>query len=224
MKIYENYSFCSQKHQSTSVHFQNLFFWTLWPLLHPINKKLISRKEPRRVKNANMPLVVKKQKFQKGRRDMKFFSWDNFYRRCQKWAQNSQKFCNLTRERQFVHFWYFRVDSFHPSQTLQEYRRCHFKQKSRKKIGNIYGHSAIISVWNFKNCQNFKNYQNFKTVVETWIFFYWGNFNRRFRIWAQNRQKLCILTRERQFVHFWDFREDSSDHSQILREYTLRHS
>ena len=143
--------------------------------------------------------------------------------RFQIWAQKRVKFCNLTRERHFGHFRYFRSDSFDPSQTLQEYRRCHLKQKSRKKIGNIYGHSAIISVWNFKNCQNFKNYQNFKTVVETWIFFYWGNFNRRFRIWAQNWQKLCILTRERQFVHFWDFREDSLDPSQTLPKYKRRH-
>ena len=74
-----------------------------------------------------------------------------------------------------------------------------------KKIGNNYGHLAIIGIWNLKNWQNFKNCENFKSVRETWNFFSWGNFHRRFRIWAQNWRKFRSLTRERLIVHFSSF-------------------
>ena len=87
-----------------------------------------------------------------------FFSRGNFYRRFRIWTHNWQKFCNLTRGRQFVHFWHFREDSSDQSQTLPEYRERHFHQKSRKKIGHNYGHLAIIGIWNLKNCENFKSY------------------------------------------------------------------
>ena len=51
-----------------------------------------------------------------------------------------KNFCNLTRERQFVQFWHFREDLSDHSQTVPKYRGRHLYQKSRKKIGNIYGH------------------------------------------------------------------------------------
>ena len=57
-----------------------------------------------------------------------------------------KKICNLTRGRQFVHFWHFREDSSDQSQTLPEYRERHFHQKSRKKIGHYYGHLAKIAI------------------------------------------------------------------------------
>ena len=56
------------------------------------------------------------------------------------------KIWNLTRQRQFVHFLHFRVDSPDPSQTLPKYRGRHSHEKSRKKIGNIYGHLAKIAI------------------------------------------------------------------------------
>ena len=91
-------------------------------------------------------------------KNMTFFSYCNFYRRFRIWTQNWQKFCNLTRGRQFVHFWHFREDSSDYSQTPPEYRRRHFHQKSRKKkIGNNYSHLAIIAIWNVKNCRYFYN-------------------------------------------------------------------
>ena len=46
--------------------------------------------------------------------------------------------------------------------------------------------------------------ENFKIVVETWILFSYGNFHRRFRIWAQNWHKVCNLTLERLFGHLSD--------------------
>ena len=123
-------------------------------------------------KNPKMSQVVKGVKFQNSLRDMNFFSYSNFYRRFRIWTHNWQKFCNLSRGRHFVHFWHFREDWSDYSQTPPEYRRRHFHQKSRKKIGNNYSHLAIIAIWNFKNWQNFKNCKNFKSVVETWIFIF----------------------------------------------------
>ena len=74
-----------------------------------------------------------------------------------------QGIINLTRERQFVHFWHLRVDSFDHFQTLPDYRGRHLHQK----IGNIYGHFAQMDIQYLKNCQNFKTYENFKGVAET---------------------------------------------------------
>ena len=82
-----------------------------------------------------------------------------------------KKFLNLTRERQFVQFLHFHKDLSDPSQILPKYRGHHSLQKSRKKIGNIYGHLAKIAIWNLKNGQNFKIYENFKSVLETWNLF-----------------------------------------------------
>ena len=49
----------------------------------------------------------------------------------------------------------FRKESSDHSQTLPENRGSYSHEKSRKKIGNIYGHLAKIAIWNRKNCQNF---------------------------------------------------------------------
>ena len=155
-------TFCALKiTRLTSAHFRKQFFSTLWHFLYSINKKLNFRNESQRVKNANKPLVVKKRKFQNYWKIIKFFSSGNFYRRFRIWAQNWQKFFNLTRERQFVHFLHFREDSSDHSQTIPDYRGRHLHQKSRKKIGNIYGLTAKNDNLDLQNYQNFKNHQNF---------------------------------------------------------------
>ena len=95
----------------------------------------------------------------------------NFHCRFRIWPKNWLKLCNSTREHRFVHFRHSREDLSNQSQTLPEYRERHPHQKTRTKIGNIYGHLAKIAIWNLKNCQNLKNCENFKSVVETWNFF-----------------------------------------------------
>ena len=49
------------------------------------------------------------------------FSWGNFHRMNRIWPRDLQKFCNLTRERQFVNLWLFCVDSSDDSQTLSNW-------------------------------------------------------------------------------------------------------
>ena len=36
-----------------------------------------------------------------------------------------------------------------------------------KKIANIFGHFAKMTIQNIKNCQNFKIYENLKGIAET---------------------------------------------------------
>ena len=45
----------------------------------------------------------------------------NRFNRSKIWAQKWEKNCSLTRERNFVHFWHFREDSFYLVQTLPKY-------------------------------------------------------------------------------------------------------
>ena len=48
------------------------------------------------------------RKFQRWHRDMIFFSWHYFHRMNRIWPRNWQKFCNFSRERQFVYFCHLR--------------------------------------------------------------------------------------------------------------------
>ena len=75
---------------------------------------------------------------------------------------------------------------------LTRFRRC-------LKITRIINSSLLV----YLVTSQFGD-ENFKIVVETWILFSYGNFHRRFRIWAQNWQKVCNLTRERHFGHLSD--------------------
>ena len=62
-----------KNYRLTSAHFQKLIFLILWILLYPVNKKLDRPNEPEKVKNTKMSQVVKRQKIQIRRRDVKFF-------------------------------------------------------------------------------------------------------------------------------------------------------
>ena len=100
---------------------------------------------------------LKRQKFKMITGTWNFFSEGNFYRTFRIWAHNLKKNFKLTRERKFVHFLYFREDWSDRFQTLPKYKKRHLHQKSRKKVGNIYGHLARIAIWNFKKLPKFQN-------------------------------------------------------------------
>ena len=140
-KLQKNYFLTRKTTVSPQLTFKKIFFLILWILLYPVIKKLNRPNEPKRVKKTKMSQVVKRQKIQNRQRGMKIFSRGIFCRRFWIWTQNWQKFCNLTRGRQFVDFWYFRDDSSDHSQTLPDYRVRHSHQKSRKKL------AIIMVIW-----------------------------------------------------------------------------
>ena len=129
---------------------------------------------------------VEWRKFENGRRDMKFFSQGNFYRKFRMWGQNWLKFGNLTRERQFVHFRHFREDSSDHSQTQPEYRGRHSHQKSRKNWQYLWPFSQNCHFKSQKlaKFQKLRKFQNSRRDMK---------FYRRFRIWPQNWHKFCFF-------------------------------
>ena len=87
---------------------------------------------------------------------MKFFPWivfiaDFIY------ELGIRKSHILTRERQFVHFLHFHVDSSDHSQTLQK-KGIILNKNHEKKLVNIFGHFAKMAIRNLENLQNFKIY------------------------------------------------------------------